>query len=121
MGKPGPTKQVTMLIRQAPLNTVRVSEALRVAVGYTLAPQRVTALLVDDAVYAASQAFQPEGVGQPGVAKHLEAITTLGHRVVVDGPSYEARGVFALRPEIEVLDREAVGRLLASSDTVVPF
>lgn len=114
-------KRVTMLVRHSPLNTVRASEALRVAVGYTLAPQRVTALLVGDGVYAASADLKPEVAGQPELRKHIQALKALGHRLVADRPSHEERGGFPLHPEIELLDREQVLQLLAESDVVVPY
>ena len=110
-----------MLIRHLPLNTVRASEALRVAVGYTLAPQRVTALLVDDGVYAARADLKPDVVGQPELLKHIQALKALGHRLVADRPSYKGRGSFPLHPEIELLDREQVFQLLENSDVVVPY
>jgi len=110
-----------MFIRHLPLNTVRASEALRVAVGYTLAPQQVTALLVDDGVYAARADLRPDVVWQPELVKHIQALKALGHRLVADRPSHEARGGFPLHPEIELLNREQVLKLLEESDAVVPY
>lgn len=114
-------KRVTVLVRQVPLNTVRASEALRVAVGYTLAPHQVTALLVDYGVFAGAAGLRPELIGQPEAAKHLEALKALGHRVVADGRSHEGVGNFPLHPAVEILDRAEVLRLLEESDVVVPY
>ncbi len=110
-----------MIIRHLPLNTVRASEALRAAVGYTLAPQRVTALLVEDGVYAARSNLKPDVAGQPELLKHIQTLKALGHRLVADRPSYEERGSFPLHQEIELLDREQVFKLLEESDVVVPY
>jgi len=114
-------KQVTMVVRHGPLNTVRAAEALRAAVGYTLAPQRVTALLIGTGVCAGAAGLRPELVGQPEVAKHIETLKLLGHRVVADGPSHEALGAFLLHPAVEVVDRAEVLKLLGESDVVVPY
>lgn len=114
-------KQVTVLVRHLPLNTVRASEALRVAVGYTLAPHRVTALLVEYGVFAGAAGLRPELIGQPEVAKHIETLKALGHRVVADGPSHEAWGKFPLHPAVEILDRAEIVELITESDVVVPY
>lgn len=114
-------KRITVLVRHLPLNTMRASEALRVAVGYTLAPHQVTALLLECGVFAGAAGLRPELIGQPEVAKHIEALKALGHRVVADHPSYEALGQFPLHPAVEVLDRGEVLKLLEDSDVVVPY
>jgi sulfur relay (sulfurtransferase) DsrF/TusC family protein len=114
-------KRIIMLVRHLPLNTVRASEALRVAVGYTLAPQHVTALLMGYGVFAGAEGLQPERVGQPEAAKHLEALKALGHRVVADRPSHEVHGAFPLHPAVEVVERGEVLKLIGESDVVVPY
>lgn len=114
-------RRITVLVRHLPLNTVRASEALRVAVGYTLAPHRVTALLLEYGVFAGAATLKPERVGRPEVAKHIEALRALGHRVVAHRPSHEALGGFPLHPAVELLDRKEVLKLLEESDVVVPY
>lgn len=114
-------KRITVLVRHLPLNTIRASEALRVAVGYTLAPHQVTALLVEHGVVAGATGLRAERIGQPGVAKHLEALKALGHRVVADRRSHAALGGFSLHPAVEVLDRADVLKLLEESDVLVPY
>jgi sulfur relay (sulfurtransferase) DsrF/TusC family protein len=114
-------KRITVVVRHLPLNTIRASEALRVAVGYTLAPHRVTALLIEYGVFAGAAGVRPELIGQPEVAKHIEALKALGHRVAADGPSHEALGKFPLHPAVEVLNRAEVLELLDDSNAVVPF
>lgn len=115
------TAHVTVVVRHPPLNTVRAAEALRAAVGYTLAPQRVTVLLVGPGAYAAAAGLRPERVGQPEVAKHIATLKLLGHQIVVDQPSHEALGAFPLHPAVEIRDRADVLKLLGESDVVVPY
>ena len=114
-------KRITVVVRHLPLNTMRASEALRVALGYTLAPHQVTALLTEYGVFAGAAGLRPESIGQPEVAKHIEALKALGHRVVADRPSHEALGGFPLHPAVDLLDREEVLKLLEDSDAVVPY
>ncbi|MGH7406612.1 MAG: hypothetical protein ACREKF_01185, partial [Candidatus Methylomirabilales bacterium] len=96
-------------------------EALRVAVGYTLATgQRVTACFVGDGVYTAGPLL-PNLVGAPEVEKHLTSLKALGHRLVADGSAVRERRGLTLRPEVELLEPEGILELLTSSDLVVPF
>ncbi|MEK7338763.1 MAG: DsrE family protein [candidate division NC10 bacterium] len=114
-------KQVTVLIRRPPFHSEKTAEALRVAVGYTLADgQRVTACFVGDGVYAAGP-LRPALVGAPELEKHLTMLKELGHRLVADVSAVRARPGLTLRPEIEPLEPEGILELLTDSDLVVPF
>ncbi len=115
------TKQVIVLVRHSPFNTIRASEALRVAVGYTLAPNRVTVLLVGYGVAAGGSDLRPDRIGRPETVKHIEALKALGHRVVADRSAHEALGELPLSPEVELLDRAGVLKLLEQSDVVVAY
>ncbi|HEU5395200.1 MAG TPA: DsrE family protein [Candidatus Methylomirabilis sp.] len=114
-------KLVTVLIRRPPLNSEKAAEALRVAVGYTLAAgQRVTACFIGDGVYAAG-VMRPDLVGAPDLEKHLTSLKALGHRLVADGSAVRDRPGLTPRGEVEVLEPEAILELLTDSDLVVPF
>lgn len=113
-------KRVAVVIRRAPLGSVRTGEALRVGVGQTLAENRVTALFLDDGVWAATP-LQPKAVGGAEHAKHIEALKTLGHSVVADAGSMAARGIAAVLPEVEVRPRAEVLRILGEADAVFAF
>ena len=114
-------KQVTVLIRRPPLNLEKTAEALRVAVGYTLAAgQRVTACFVGDGVYAAG-ALRPALAGAPDLEKHLVSLRALGHRLVADALAVRERPGLTVRPEVELLEPAAILDLLTAADLVVPF
>ena len=114
-------KQVTVLIRRPPFHSEKTAEALRVAVGYTLATgQRVTACFVGDGVYAAS-ALRPALAGAPEMEKHLTSVKALGHRLVADGSAVRERPGLTPRPEVELLEPDAILDLLTDADLVVPF
>ena len=114
-------KQVTVLIRRPPFHSEKTAEALRVAVGYTLAAgQRVTACFIGDGVHAAS-VLRPALVGAPAVEKHLTSLKALGHRLVADGSAVRERPGLILRPEVDLLEPEGILELLTDSHLVVPF
>jgi sulfur relay (sulfurtransferase) DsrF/TusC family protein len=114
-------KQVTVLIRRPPFHSEKTAEALRVAVGYTLAAgQRVTACFVGDGVYAAG-AVRPALAGAPEVERHLTSLKAFGHRLVADASAVRGRPGLTLRPEVELLEPEGISDLLTESDLVVPF
>lgn len=114
-------KQVAVLIRRPPLNSEKTAEALRVAVGYTLAAgQRVTACFVGEGVYAAGT-LRPGLVGAPDLEKHLVALKALGQRLVADASAVRERPGLTLRPEVELAEPEAILALLTDADVVVPF
>lgn len=114
-------KQVTVLIRRPPLASEKTAEALRVAVGYTLAGgQRVTACFVGDGVYAAAS-LRPALAGAPELEKHLVGLKALGQRLVADAAAVRERPGLKLRPEVELAEPEAVLALLTDADLVVPF
>ena len=114
-------KQVTVLIRRPPFSSEKTAEALRVAVGYTLATgQRVTACFVGDGVHAAGT-LQPSLVGAPELEKHLTSLKALGHRLVADAAAVRERRGLTLRSEVELLEPEGILELLTNSDLVVPF
>ena len=114
-------RHVTVLIRRPPFSSEKTAEALRVAVGYTLATgQRVTACFVGDGVYTAGP-LHPNLVGAPEVEKHLTSLKALGHRLVADASAVRERPSLTLRSEVELLEPEGISELLTESDLVVPF
>ncbi len=114
-------KQVAVLIRRPPLTSEKTAEALRVAVGYTLAGgQRVTACFVGDGVYAAGTLW-PALAGAADLERHLVGLKALGQRLVADAAAVRERPGVTLRPEVEALEPGEILNLLTDADLVVPF
>lgn len=109
-----------MLVRRLPLASERASEALRVAVGQTLAPNHVTVVFIDDGVFILAP-LAPKAIRGPEVAKHLGALAMLGHRLVADADSLERRGLRGLPEGVERLPRRAVLDLLTAADALIPY
>ncbi len=114
-------KRVAVLIRSLPLNSVRAAEGLRAALGQTLADHEVTAVLMEDGAWAATELHPHGGGPEADPGRHLETLAALGHRVIVDRASLEARGIEAVRPEVTVVPRGEAVAALAAADALLPF
>ncbi|MBI1893687.1 MAG: DsrE family protein [Candidatus Rokubacteria bacterium] len=109
-----------VVLRRPPLSSEAATEALRVAVGQTLAPQRVTLCLIDDGVWTVGP-LNPSVVRAPEIKKHLDALLTLGHRVVVEKEAAEARGLDDLASGIELTPRTECFAWLTEADAVIAY
>lgn len=113
-------KQVVILVRRAPLNSRVTSEALRVALGMTLADHQVTVLYIDGGAGAAAE-LQPELIGSPAVGESLSLFAPCNVRQVVEAQSLKRAGVERPRAGVEVVDRVAAVALISAGDTVLGF
>lgn len=113
-------KQVAIIIRQPPLGSTKASEALRVAVGQTLRDNAVMVAFIDDGAWA-TLPLRPEVVKGPELKKHIEALRTLGHHLVVDEESLKARGIDGIEDGIEVKPRRELFTLISKADAVLVF
>ena len=109
-----------MIIRRAPLGSDRAAEALRVALGQTLASNQVTALFIDDGVWSALP-LRPELVRGPEFSKPIEFLLGTGHRLVADAESLAAREIHAVRPGVDVKPRREVIDLITAAAAVIVY
>jgi sulfur relay (sulfurtransferase) DsrF/TusC family protein len=113
------TKKIAVIIRHSPLNTLRISETLRMSVGLTLADgNAVTVIFIGDGVYAL-RVVAPKMLGSPEIKKHIMTLKMLGHRLVVEREAIEERQMTHLSYDIELMDRSSIVRLMAESDAVI--
>lgn len=108
-----------IVLRKAPLSSESATEALRVAVGQGLAPQKVTLCLLDDGVWTVGP-VNPF-IRAPEITKHLDALLMLGHRVVVEKEAAEARGLDRLASGIELKARTECFAWLTEADAVIAY
>lgn len=113
-------KSVVVVIRRAPLGSDRSAEALRVALGQTLAPNRVTAVFLDDGVWSV-RPLRPEVVQGPAFSKPIELLQELGHRLVADAESLAAREIHAVLPGVDIKPRCEVIDLITAADAVIAY
>lgn len=119
MPKPGPgqrPRNVVFLVRRPPVASGWTSEALRVAVGMTLADgNRVTVVLLGSAVLALAPG-EPERVEALGLQQHLDTLRELQVRLVAEREACARHGL--VPGEVEVVDREAIAGLLAEAEVL---
>ncbi len=114
--------KVVVLLRRAPLGSVKGSEALRHSVGLTLAPNEVTAILMGPAGWLATP-LAPERIGGGEVKNHIDMLARLKARVVAERESLEEHGIdlSSLLPGVEVASHREVVSVLTEAEAVIPF
>ena len=113
-------KRVVIIIREAPLVTVRTSEALRIAVGMTLADHQVQVLYLGQGAYAALD-IKPEAVAQPEVKQSLELFPGMKVRECVEREALPPWATQRVRKGCEVTDRVIIMETIRQADVVIPF
>lgn len=113
-------KNITVIVRNLPMNTRRNAEALRMSVGLTLCGDRVSVIFIDDGVYSAAPS-NPEMIGAQSLKKDFEAFGMLKCILLADKPSVEKRGIKNPLPDVKVTERDEIVRMITGSDIVIPF
>ena len=115
-------RNVVVVLRESPLNSIRNTEGLRHCVGLTLDDNHVTALLVDAAVWLAHP-MSPALVEAGDVKKPLDMLALLKMRVIVEKESLELWGLQqgVVVKGVEIMTRDAVSELLAAADIAYAF
>lgn len=114
-------RELVVMIRCSPLGSPRGAEALRMAVGQSIANQ-VTVALVDAGIWLAGP-LEPEVVEGGEVGKHLAMLLRLRQRVWVEAESlrrYELKP-WKLHPGVELASRQEIDRALLAADVVMVF
>jgi len=113
-------KQVVVVMRQAPFNTCRNVEALRMTVGLTLGDHAISVIFRDDGVYTLLPT-QPALIGALEIDKHLETLQLLHVRLIAEQESLSARRLSQLKWEVEHLAQREIAQLLAESDATICY
>jgi hypothetical protein len=95
-----------------------MEEALRVALGQTLAAGDVLVAFVGAGVWAASAPPLPGGQAAE-IEKHLAMLVELGHELVAEAESLEAQGIRAVRDGVAICPRDEVLARLAQVDVTL--
>ncbi len=113
-------KNITVIVRNLPLNTRRNAEALRMSVGLTLRDDKVTVIFMDDGIYTATPT-KPELINIPTLKKEFEALSMLNCTLLADKQSMEKRGIENLLANVKPAGRDEIVRTITGSDIVIPF
>jgi sulfur relay (sulfurtransferase) DsrF/TusC family protein len=111
-------KTVGVVIRRGPREAPDVEEALRVALGQTLAAGRVVVALVEAGVWAAAPALEVGGPGRE-IEKHLDMLLELGQELVVEAEALRARGIPGVREGVTTLARTELLSRLGEADIIL--
>ncbi|MEM3086718.1 MAG: DsrE family protein [Halobacteria archaeon] len=120
MAKPsGPgqnPRNVAFLVRHPPVASGWASEALRVAVGMTLAGgNRITVVFLGPGVLSLARS-RPGAAGALEVREHIETLREMEVRLVAEEEACARHGIV---PEgAEVADREAIAAILAEAEVL---
>jgi sulfur relay (sulfurtransferase) DsrF/TusC family protein len=113
-------KQVVVVVRRAPLNTVLTGEVLRMALGLTLSDHQVTVLYAEEGGYGALD-LKPEQIAQPSIKQSLDLFSGMKVRQIVERDNLEDWAVPLLRKDVEPLDRQSALDLIRKADVVLSY
>jgi len=113
-------KNITVIVRNLPLNTRKNAEALRMSVGLTLRDDKVTVIFLEDGVYSATFLKQ-DLINFAPLDREFEALSLMKCRLLADKSSMENRGISDLIDKIQPVEREEIVRTITESDIVIPF
>ena len=116
----GHLKNLLLIIRTTPFNTVSVPEALRMSIGLTVHDNRVSILLIDNGVWN-SLRVAPHTIGRPDINDSMELFSACGIRVFADEVSLKERNITECDGHVEKLSRQEALGLIAGSDVVISF
>lgn len=112
-------KKVLVLVKRPPFGSEHAGEALRLAVGLTLADNNeITVALVGDGVGLLRE-LDPSAIAALEVKKHLDALQMLGVKLVAEAESLEAGDIRQSRAQ-SISHRDLL-RLIDEAEVVIPF
>lgn len=113
-------KKVVVLIRSSPFNTIRASEAMRLALGLILSKNQVSVLMMEDGAWSA-KGIRPSDIKRPEVSQFLDLYGACNIRQMVDSLSLEVRKITDIHDGVEKVSRQEALSHLAEADVVIPF
>lgn len=113
------TKNIAVIIRQTPFQTINNKEGLRMCVGATLRDNEVTVIFMGPGVISAGN-IQPGEINAPGLEQEYEALGMMNKRQLAERRAVERYKV-QLRDGIETVNIDEIAKELAGSDVVIPW
>jgi len=116
----GEVKNIVLLVRTTPFNTIALAEAFRMAVGLTVHDNRVHVLFIGDGVWNALK-LSPHMIGRPDIYESMELFSACGVKVFADEVSLMERDISEFEGYVEKISRRDVCDLIAGCDVVMNF
>ena len=112
-------KKVLVIIQDSPFNTLRTSEAFRMAMGLILSDNHVSVLLTGDGVWSLLP-LQAEQIGRPSIQTYLEYFPKVKIHLFADAGSLAERGI-ASPAGVEAIPHANALSLISDAEVVIPF
>lgn len=112
-------KNVAVIIRQTPFNTIQNKEGLRMCVGATLRENTVTVIFMGPGVISAGK-IRPEIIGAPVLKSEFEAFSLLKMKRIADRRAVEQYKI-VLQEDIMTASLEDIAEVLVNSDVVISW
>ena len=118
------SNQVAVLMRKSPYGSVYTAEGFRSIMGVGVFEMDVRVVFVDDGIYALVEGQDPAGLDMKSLGDGFPMLPDFGvTKFYVHDNSLAERGLTTddLVMDVEVVNADAVARLLAECGTVLPF
>jgi len=113
-------KKIAVIIRSTPFNTHRISEALRMAVGLTLADNEVMVIFAEGGIHALTDT-KTHLINSPSLEKSLSTLKELNCPLIAEKESIEGRELGELKYEVSMKKREEIAEIISLCHGVVPW
>lgn len=113
-------KKVVVIVQESPLNTLRTSEAFRMAMGLILSDNRVSVLLAGDGVWNLLP-LQAEKIDRPSIRPYLDYFPKVGISLFADADALAERGIASSPEGTSVISHEQALALISEAEVVIPF
>ena len=117
-------KKMMFIMRSAPHGTINAYEGLEVMLIFAAYDQDLTALFIDDGIYAIKKGQKTEGIGVKDFSATFKVLPGYGiEKVYVEKESLEERGLTVedLILEVEVKDKKELTELMQEQEVLIPF
>ncbi len=113
-------KKVVVLVDGGPFNTVRPSEAFRMAIGLTLGSNDVSIILLDDGVFHLKK-LRGDQIGRPSLYDVIGVFEKIGLKLYADQEAVGRRNIDTPPKESRSLPYQEIMGLIRGADVVIPF
>jgi sulfur relay (sulfurtransferase) DsrF/TusC family protein len=113
-------KNIAVIIRHSPLNTIRSVEAFRLGIGLTLEGNRVDLFLMENGAWNALS-ISPNSLQRPDVDQFIQSMELCGVKGYVDSIELPPTYLLQIRKEFQIRSKEEMFRIIRQADVVIPF
>lgn len=117
-------KKMMFVMRSAPHGTISAYEGLEVMLIFAAYDQDLTALFLDDGVYAIKKGQKTEDIGVKDFSATFKVLPGYGiEKIYVEKESLEKRGLTVddLILEVEIKDKKELTKLMQEQEVLIPF